>query len=117
VFGIEFVAFKLRDMDHNTTLVEIARPDGIPFTPPVDDGDDSSRFVRYDFPPSFLRLSTVGATCVVLLVQLCPGQECGEFGDGWGIRACVLCGQFQKQRGAEQPTGRTNQLISVVLPG
>eukprot|EP00043_Microstomoeca_roanoka_P008523 m.82064 g.82064 ORF g.82064 m.82064 type:complete len:207 (-) comp14280_c1_seq1:2645-3265(-) len=62
VYDIDFVAFKLRDLDHNVTLFEIAKPDDAPFEPPAEDDDDSGRFIRYQFSPDFFKLKTVGAT-------------------------------------------------------
>ena len=59
VFGIDFTRFKIRDMDTNTVLFEIAKPPNI-------EGDNSNydtsdpnagRFVRYHFTPEFLRYS------------------------------------------------------------
>ena len=56
-FGIDFTRFKIRDMETNTVLFEIAKP-------PNTDGDNSNqegvdpnagRFVRYHFTPEFLR--------------------------------------------------------------
>ncbi len=73
VYGIEFIAFKLRDLDNNTVLFEVsstaiffvilqvAKPADIPYEPPREDDDDSGRFVRYEFTPDFLKLRTVGA--------------------------------------------------------
>lgn len=62
VYDIEFVHFKLRDMDNGVTLFEVAKPD----TSQLDcDGDgadpNAGRFVRYQFTPEFLKLKTVGA--------------------------------------------------------
>lgn len=66
VYGIDFTRFKLRDMDSQTVLFEVAKP------PPSDNGDgefeheemdpNAGRFVRYQFTPQFLKLKTVGAT-------------------------------------------------------
>lgn len=61
-FGIEFTAFKLRDLERDLTLLEVSKPPEMPYEPPTEDDDDSSRFVRYDFSPEFLELKTVGAT-------------------------------------------------------
>jgi len=63
IYGIEFTAFKLRDMDHNVTLFEIAKPEDVEFEEGADDREDpTGRFVPYVFPPDFLRLRNVGAT-------------------------------------------------------
>uniref|UniRef100_A0A3P9H5P9 GMP phosphodiesterase delta subunit domain-containing protein n=1 Tax=Oryzias latipes TaxID=8090 RepID=A0A3P9H5P9_ORYLA len=63
IYNIDFVRFKIRDLETDTVLFEIAKP------PHTDDeeenraGDASAgRFVRYQFTPAFLRLRTVGAT-------------------------------------------------------
>ncbi|ESO95483.1 hypothetical protein LOTGIDRAFT_117117 [Lottia gigantea] len=57
VYGIDFTRFKLRDLDSNTVLFEVAKP------PPSDDADpNAGRFVRYQFTSQFLKLKTVGAT-------------------------------------------------------
>ncbi|KAL4223096.1 hypothetical protein ACF0H5_016571 [Mactra antiquata] len=67
VYGIDFTRFKLRDMDSQTVLFEVAKP------PPADNGGEpefdqeemdpnAGRFVRYQFTPQFLKLKTVGAT-------------------------------------------------------
>ncbi|KAL3083768.1 hypothetical protein niasHT_036761 [Heterodera trifolii] len=79
IYDIEFVRFKVRDIDSETVLFEINKPDATanddcsevggnsdeaeeegnaeegdkPFTP---------RFIRYYFKPSFLRLRHIGAT-------------------------------------------------------
>ena len=59
-YNIEFTRFKVRDMDTGNILFEISKPpdDQIPEDVPP----DAARFVRYQFPPEFLRLKTIGAT-------------------------------------------------------
>lgn len=58
-YNIEFTRFKLRDLDTQTVLLEVSKPED-------DAGEeasaDSSRYVRYLFPPDFLHLRNVGAT-------------------------------------------------------
>jgi len=64
-FGLEFTAFKLRDMDSGHTLFEVAKPDDAEEEEddePEDPEDDSGRFVQYNFPPAFLQLKNLGAT-------------------------------------------------------
>eukprot|EP00002_Diphylleia_rotans_P004322 TRINITY_DN13147_c0_g1_i1.p1 TRINITY_DN13147_c0_g1~~TRINITY_DN13147_c0_g1_i1.p1 ORF type:complete len:185 (-),score=36.73 TRINITY_DN13147_c0_g1_i1:372-926(-) len=66
-FGIEFVAFKIRDMDSKQVLFDVSRdPADMPqpgvVTPPPEIEDDSVRFIRYDFHSDFLRLRTIGTT-------------------------------------------------------
>ncbi|CAL8096532.1 unnamed protein product [Calicophoron daubneyi] len=65
-YNIQFVSFCLRDLESKTILFEVHRPASvkeidIPVTSGDRDLDDVSRCVRYQFPPSFLRLKTVGA--------------------------------------------------------
>uniref|UniRef100_A0A146LVH4 Protein unc-119 B n=1 Tax=Lygus hesperus TaxID=30085 RepID=A0A146LVH4_LYGHE len=83
VYDIEFVRFKIRDLDTGTVLFEIAKrssssnpEDGnIPFiqssglldsleieSSSEESDQNSGRFVRYQFTPQFLKLKTVGAT-------------------------------------------------------
>ena len=63
IFGLEFTAFKLRDLDKEITLFEVEKPDDLPPSPNTNDDDgDSARFVRYEFSQDFLLLNTVGAT-------------------------------------------------------
>jgi len=65
VYNIDFTRFKLRDMDTNSVLFEVAKPEGSG-DQEIGDNDDSDpnagRFVRYQFTPQFLKLKTVGAT-------------------------------------------------------
>uniref|UniRef100_V9KKQ4 Protein unc-119 homolog B n=2 Tax=Callorhinchus milii TaxID=7868 RepID=V9KKQ4_CALMI len=67
VFDIDFIRFKIRDMETGTVLFEIAKPSSSE-TEEQDEEEngevDSSagRFVRYQFTPAFLKLRTVGAT-------------------------------------------------------
>jgi len=64
VYNIDFVSFKIRDMDSNETLFEVSKD---PDQPPIDyalldDLDDSVRSIRYDFDASFIRKTTIGTT-------------------------------------------------------
>ncbi|WAR03894.1 U119B-like protein [Mya arenaria] len=65
IYGIDFTRFKLRDMDSQTVLFEVAKPP-VPEGGEEFDSDDmdpnAGRFVRYQFTPEFLKLKTVGAT-------------------------------------------------------
>ena len=58
-YNIEFTRFKIRDMDSGVVLFEVHKPSEGELPP---DCDESSRFVRYHFPPEFLNLRDVGAT-------------------------------------------------------
>ena len=57
VYGIDFTRFKIRDMDTNTVLFEIAKPPNLEGNVNVGDTTDpnAGRFVRYHFTPEFLR--------------------------------------------------------------
>ena len=59
-FGIDFTRFKIRDMETNTVLFEIAKPPNLPETGSGNNVPDTTdpnagRFVRYHFTPEFLR--------------------------------------------------------------
>lgn len=66
-FGIEFVRFKVRDMDSQQVLFEIAKPEDaeegdVEGKEGAEEEEDTERFIRYEFPPQVLRLKTLGAT-------------------------------------------------------
>ncbi len=60
IYNIEFVGFKLRDLETNTVLVETEKPADAPKLTGTE--DDSVRTIIYEFSDQFLRLKTVGAT-------------------------------------------------------
>ncbi|KAH7716918.1 retinal protein [Aphelenchoides avenae] len=71
IYNIEFVRFKIRDMETQHVLFEISKPtedeeeeETAPATENETEEDKcySPRFIRYYFKPSFLRLRNVGAT-------------------------------------------------------
>ncbi|XP_050548659.1 protein unc-119 homolog A isoform X2 [Daktulosphaira vitifoliae] len=65
IYKIDFIRFKIRDLDSGMVLFEIAKPDSFDENP-VEQKDEidlnSGRFVRYQFTPKFLELKLVGAT-------------------------------------------------------
>ncbi|XP_035977916.1 protein unc-119 homolog A isoform X1 [Halichoerus grypus] len=64
IYKIDFIRFKIRDMDSGTVLFEIKKPpasERLPFNR-RDLDPNAGRFVRYQFTPAFLRLRQVGAT-------------------------------------------------------
>ena len=73
-FGIEFVRFKVRDMESQQVLFEIAKPEdteegevednggGVEGKEGTEEEEHTERFIRYEFPPQVLRLKTLGAT-------------------------------------------------------
>lgn len=61
-FGIDFVAFKIRNMETNDVLFETEK-DPEDYGAAIDDSlDDSVRFISYTFPKEFLDFKTVGTT-------------------------------------------------------
>ncbi|VVC41143.1 GMP phosphodiesterase, delta subunit,Immunoglobulin E-set [Cinara cedri] len=67
VYNIDFIRFKIRDLDTGVVLFEIAKPsvilDDNQTEGKVEETDlNSGRFVRYQFTPKFLKLKLVGAT-------------------------------------------------------
>ncbi|XP_029006901.1 protein unc-119 homolog B-like isoform X1 [Betta splendens] len=63
IYNIDFVRFKIRDLESGTLLFEIAKPPHPEDEEENREADASAgRFVRYQFTPAFLRLRTVGAT-------------------------------------------------------
>ena len=51
VYGIDFTRFKIRDLDSNATLFEIAKPPGNAKDEDDDIDPNAGRFVRYQFTP------------------------------------------------------------------
>ncbi|KAM8818339.1 LOW QUALITY PROTEIN: protein unc-119 homolog A [Rhynchonycteris naso] len=64
IYKIDFIRFKIRDMDSGTVLFEIKKPPASERLPinRRDLDPNAGRFVRYQFTPAFLRLRQVGAT-------------------------------------------------------
>ncbi|XP_021424577.1 protein unc-119 homolog B isoform X1 [Oncorhynchus mykiss] len=63
IFNIDFIRFKIRDLETETVLFEIAKPPHTEEDEENGEGDMSAgRFVRYQFTAAFLQLRTVGAT-------------------------------------------------------
>lgn len=60
VYEIDFTKFKLRDMDTNTLLFEVCKPENA--QKKFDDSNNDNRFVRYNFDSEFLKLRNIGAT-------------------------------------------------------
>ncbi|KAL1110395.1 hypothetical protein AAG570_007926 [Ranatra chinensis] len=69
IYDIEFVRFKIRDMETGIVLFEISKQSQTEIATTVenvdletDDDAHTGRFVRYQFTPQFLDLKTVGAS-------------------------------------------------------
>ena len=60
IYEIDFTKFKLRDMDTNTLLFEVCKPESA--QKKFDDTNNDNRFVRYNFDSEFLKLRNIGAT-------------------------------------------------------
>merc|ERR1712010_270562 len=56
-YGIEFVYFRIRDLDSGVVLVEVQKEDD-----EEEIKDDSTRTIKYHFGPDFLKLRTIGTT-------------------------------------------------------
>lgn len=59
VYNIEFVRFKIRDMDSGIDLFEVTKGEDEEEEGPK---EPPPRYVKYQFPPEFLKLRSVGAT-------------------------------------------------------
>eukprot|EP00118_Oscarella_pearsei_P028899 m.3225 g.3225 ORF g.3225 m.3225 type:complete len:224 (+) comp9153_c0_seq1:48-719(+) len=73
-YGIEFTKFRIRDMSTGAMLFEVGKAVEDDDTPPSAEGGEADpnagRYVRYEFPPQFLRLRQIGAT-----VEFVVGQK------------------------------------------
>lgn len=58
-YNIEFIGFKIRDIQTNKILFQINKP---PSSNNDDSSNEQSRFIRYQFTPEFLNLKSIGAT-------------------------------------------------------
>eukprot|EP01062_Namystynia_karyoxenos_P028069 TRINITY_DN2133_c0_g1_i2.p1 TRINITY_DN2133_c0_g1~~TRINITY_DN2133_c0_g1_i2.p1 ORF type:complete len:200 (+),score=63.26 TRINITY_DN2133_c0_g1_i2:119-718(+) len=68
-YGIEFLSFKIRNMETGEVLFEVDRDSAESQqqqqAPPSDDVDEAAmRTIRYDFPASVLRCGTIGTKLV-----------------------------------------------------
>eukprot|EP01006_Ploeotia_vitrea_P037177 TRINITY_DN66102_c5_g13_i1.p1 TRINITY_DN66102_c5_g13~~TRINITY_DN66102_c5_g13_i1.p1 ORF type:complete len:202 (-),score=34.63 TRINITY_DN66102_c5_g13_i1:194-769(-) len=73
IYNIEFLSFKIRDLDGNKTLFEVDRdtenpepnPSGASFsTPEGVPPEVAARTILYHFPPAFLKYKTLGTKLV-----------------------------------------------------
>lgn len=74
MYNVEFLSFKIRDMDTNKTFFELQAPgdnqDSLPPDFNIDDLPDDVRTVRYQFTPDFLDLKTIGTRLGLLQLSL-----------------------------------------------
>jgi len=73
-YGIDFIYFKIRDIDSGRVVFEVRKPTLSPQAEAeliaalaVSD-DDSWRCIRYEFPKEFLSYTTVGTTYMPYIV-------------------------------------------------
>lgn len=64
-YGIDFLSFKIRDVDSKETLFQVAKdPNAPPVQYPPDFDFNQLRSITYNFPKSFLDLKTIETTLV-----------------------------------------------------
>jgi len=66
IYGIDFMQFKIRDMQSNKTIFHVKGDPDAP-NPTLNlelmkNIPDEARFIRYDFGPEFLKLKTIGTS-------------------------------------------------------
>lgn len=69
VYNVEFLEFRIRDMDTNKIFFDMKAPEEEPELPPnfnIDDLPEDVRIVKYDFGPEFLDLKTIGTRWVAV---------------------------------------------------
>ncbi len=60
-YGIEFLEFKIRDTSSNQVVFHVASDPNVVIPPEkLLELGDATRFIRYEFPASFLKLKTIG---------------------------------------------------------
>lgn len=65
-YGIDFLSFKIRDMDTQHVVFEVAKdPNAPPMQYPENFDYNQLRSINYKFPAQFLRYETVGTTSVI----------------------------------------------------
>jgi hypothetical protein len=77
-YGIEFISFKIRDIEGKKTLFEVDRETGTgqceggatAHTPNGVDQETAMRTIQYDFPRSFLKYKTIGTQ-----LSFCVGDK------------------------------------------
>eukprot|EP01064_Diplonema_japonicum_P039521 TRINITY_DN992_c2_g2_i1.p1 TRINITY_DN992_c2_g2~~TRINITY_DN992_c2_g2_i1.p1 ORF type:complete len:193 (+),score=31.93 TRINITY_DN992_c2_g2_i1:88-666(+) len=62
-FGIEFMSFKIRDIESGQVLFQVERGEDEVPTPSATD-ETAARTIQYDFPADFLKFRTVGTKLV-----------------------------------------------------
>lgn len=62
VYKIDFVKFKIRDMESGSVLFEVTKSEEEGEEEEGDTPHESPRYVKYHFPPQFLKLRRIGAT-------------------------------------------------------
>ena len=63
IYKIDFVRFKIRDIESGDTLFEVNKSEEEEEEGDSEDAEpQATRYVKYHFPPQFLKLKRVGAT-------------------------------------------------------
>ena len=62
IYKIDFVRFKIRDIESGDTLFEVNKSEEEEEEEDEDTEPQATRYVKYHFPPQFLKLKRVGAT-------------------------------------------------------
>jgi len=65
IYGIEFLEFRIRDIDSGKILFEVKVDPELMKHIKIEDLDDSSRFIQYNFPKEFLSLNRIGARYII----------------------------------------------------
>eukprot|EP01112_Ceratiomyxa_fruticulosa_P007717 TRINITY_DN199_c0_g1_i1.p1 TRINITY_DN199_c0_g1~~TRINITY_DN199_c0_g1_i1.p1 ORF type:complete len:178 (-),score=32.26 TRINITY_DN199_c0_g1_i1:138-671(-) len=60
VWGIEFLEYKIRDMDSKNVLFHVKKDKSVVASVPTE--EDAVRLIRYDFGESFLKLRNIGTS-------------------------------------------------------
>lgn len=62
MYDIEFINFKIRDFNTGKCIFEVNKNESEKSIVQSDQNSNRQRFIRYDFSPSFLKISTIGAS-------------------------------------------------------
>lgn len=61
IYDIEFINFKIRDIDTGKKINEISKNKSFEM-PKLTDESNAVRFIRYNFSSNFLKIKTIGAS-------------------------------------------------------
>ena len=69
-YNIDFVYFRIRDLDSGVVLVEVAREEDEEEAKGTEEEQEGNRLIRYQFGPDFLSLRTIGTTLEFTIGEL-----------------------------------------------